>query len=69
MRERYTISTTAAARRAKRCEVVLSWDDPDDDEEWDREMRQAPATDRAVRHRPDTQPEGESWVSVKISRE
>jgi hypothetical protein len=33
------------------------------------EMRQIPATDRSVRHRPDTQPEGESWVSMKISRE
>jgi hypothetical protein len=36
MRARYTISSTAAARRAKRCEVVLELDDPDDDEEWER---------------------------------
>jgi hypothetical protein len=64
---RYTISGTGAARLAKRHEVVLLGR-PEQDEEWNSEMRQDPPTDRAVRHRPDALPEGKPWIA-KNSRE
>ena len=34
----------------------------------DQAMREHPTTDRVVRHRTDALPEGEPWISMKISR-